>query len=290
MRSFPFFLTLIVLYLVPMAGILVLTSGGGTAKNTLRGTLLLNKSKVPLTHVYVDEAVPDEPMIVLSDQPLTADAIPFPPEKLVKDKKVHAVSFTVSLKEKKLSTKFGAFYHPEGDMFFTGLGEGEVVLRIQKLDSRGLEAKIMTVKPIVFSGLTYSFEASFQVGLGADAEKPPLPEISVTGDSSPPAKAFAHYYRLCLEGEIAKLLGCIASESRKQLESMDQPTREMALEVLKMKPAKIKIGKPIVTGQTASFKVEGFPSTGEKATGSVKMVLEDGTWKILEDKWAYESK
>jgi hypothetical protein len=112
----------------------------------------------------------------------------------------------------------------------------------------------------------------------------------VTGDSSPPSKAYARYYRLCLEGEIAKLLDCLASVSRKQLESMDQPIREMALEVLRMKPAKIRIGKPIITGQAASFKVEGFPPAGEKATGSVKMVLEDGTWKILEDKWAYESK
>jgi hypothetical protein len=120
-------------------------------------------------------------------------------------------------------------------------------------------------------------------------KKPPL-QISVTGDTSPPAKAYAHYFRLCLEGEIAKLLDGLASESRKQLESMDQPTREMAVEVLRMKPERIKIGKPVVTGQAASFKVEGFPPAGEKATGSVKMVIEDGTWKILEDKWAYESK
>ena len=52
-----------------------------------------------------------------------------------------------------------------------------------------------------------------------------------------------------------------------------------------MRPPKISIGHAIVVGGTASFRGEGSEASGETATGSIKMILEDRKWKVLEDKW-----
>ena len=38
------------------------------------------------------------------------------------------------------------------------------------------------------------------------------------------------------------------------------------------------------------FTVHGSIRLGEEATGSVKMVLEEGQWKVSEDKWTITGK
>jgi hypothetical protein len=52
----------------------------------------------------------------------------------------------------------------------------------------------------------------------------------------------------------------------------------------------VKIGTPAIAGDSASFTVHGSMRPGEEARGSVKMVLEEGKWKVLEDKWEFRSK
>jgi hypothetical protein len=51
-----------------------------------------------------------------------------------------------------------------------------------------------------------------------------------------------------------------------------------------MRPEKVKLGKPTITGDQASFKAEGNEGSAI-STGSIKMVIENGRWKVEEDKW-----
>ncbi len=69
------------------------------------------------------------------------------------------------------------------------------------------------------------------------------------------------------------------------MESYEKAEFQAVTNFLRVRPAKIKIGKPLVADDKASFIVEGSESTGEKATGSIKMILEGGKWNVAEDKW-----
>ena len=110
------------------------------------------------------------------------------------------------------------------------------------------------------------------------------------GDASPPAKAYAEYYRACLEGDVDKLLQFIAEKERKEFEGNIKERREAVIYVLTQRPSEVKIGAPAIAGNSASFTVHGSMRPGEEATGSVKMILEEGKWRVREDKWTITSK
>jgi hypothetical protein len=141
--------------------------GAGDGKE-VSGNLVLDGKTVALEHAYVDESDADEPIVVLSDKPLPADAVPFLPEKLVKEKGIHAVGFSVSRKDKRLTNTFGKVYGP-GHELGVGLGRMEderVRLVIQRLDASAIEGTIKTVKPVVLSSASYSFELTFRAPAG----------------------------------------------------------------------------------------------------------------------------
>jgi hypothetical protein len=98
--------------------------------------------------------------------------------------------------------------------------------------------------------------------------------------------AYAGYYRACVAGDVGQILASIASGNRREFESYNKDMREMVIAVLKARPAKIKIGNPSISGDKASFSVEGLDNAGQKAIGSIKMVMEEGKWKVSEDKWS----
>lgn len=69
-----------------------------------------------------------------------------------------------------------------------------------------------------------------------------------------------------------------------------QERREALLYVLTQRPFEVRIHTLVVSGDSASFIVEGNMRYGEKATGAVVMILEKGNWKVLEDKWKITGK
>ena len=137
---------------------------GAAESKEASGTLVLDGKTITLEHAYVDERDEDEPIIVLSDKALPADALPFLPEKLVKEKNIHAVAFSLSRKDKRLTNTFGKVYGP-GHESGVGLGRVEderVRLVIQRLDGSVIEGTIRTIKPVVLSFVTYSFDLKFR--------------------------------------------------------------------------------------------------------------------------------
>jgi hypothetical protein len=150
-----------------LSGVVQTTSAESAAKN-VSGTLNVDGKKVALEYAYVDETDADEPIVVLSDKPLAGEAIPFLPEKLVKEKKVHAVAFSISRKDKKLTNTYGKVYYP-GHELGVGLGrieDGNTKLTIKRLDNSIIEGKIATTKTVKFSDVAYSFDLTFKVDSG----------------------------------------------------------------------------------------------------------------------------
>jgi hypothetical protein len=132
------------------------------------GTLIFDGKTIPLEHASVDETDEAEPIVVLSDKALPPEAVPFLPEKLVKEKAVHAVAFSVSRKDKTLTNTFGKVYGP-GHESGVGLGrveDGGIKLVIRRLDGSVIEGTITTVKPVVLSYVSYSFDLTFRAPAG----------------------------------------------------------------------------------------------------------------------------
>ncbi|HKB70116.1 MAG TPA: hypothetical protein VKH46_04680 [Thermoanaerobaculia bacterium] len=135
-----------------------------SAGREVSGTLTVDGKAIELPHAYLDETDPDEPIVVLSDQPLPPDAIPFIPEKLVEEKQLHAVAFSFSRREGKLTNTFGKLYAP-GHEIGVGLGrveDGNVSLTVGLIDDSGIEGRIATVKPVKLSYIAYSFDLAFR--------------------------------------------------------------------------------------------------------------------------------
>ena len=132
------------------------------------GKMTIDGKPVVLRFAYRDDTDPDEPIVVLSDQALPAEAVPFVPGKLVKDKQLHALAFSVSRKDRKLTNTFGKVYCPGHEMG-VGLGrveEGSVALTIDRLDAASIAGRISTVKPVELSYVAYEFDLAFRTGSG----------------------------------------------------------------------------------------------------------------------------
>jgi hypothetical protein len=145
--------------------------------SSVSGLLTLNKDIIKLTYAYVDLDNPEEPIIVLSDKPLPPDnfSISMLSESYIRQKKVHAIVFTLSAKEKKLSGSgsINFFYFPGEKTHFIALGN-EAALTITRYDDTAIVGKYKTSKPMVddFNRVTISFDASFQVNLGKSKAAP----------------------------------------------------------------------------------------------------------------------
>jgi hypothetical protein len=155
--------------------ILLSSACAAAAENKVSGTLHLGQEKIALKYAYVDETQPSEPVVVLSDQPLPAGAIPFIPEKLVNEKKINAVVFSVSSKDKALTNSFGMLYVPgHGGVGLGRVEDGNEKLTIKQLDASVMDGNIATTKvnDIVSSIPPYSFDLTFTVELGKGKSKP----------------------------------------------------------------------------------------------------------------------
>ena len=280
-------------FLIPLyvaaVGLVFWPIAGVPAAGTVAGSVTINGQKTPLILAYVDES-PEDIIIVLASKTVPADVVPFIGEDVARKLKIHAVAFTVSRATRKIVRTFGGVFYPGPEMGFVGLAEGVATLQVKRLDARGIEGRIFTPKPVALSDVTYSFDATFTVPLGAAAPVPPKVIVKVSGDTSAPALAYADYYRAALAGDVDKIRSAFVAERRKDFDASDSQKRALILDVLKMNPAEIRIGKPAVAGGTATLTVEGLNETAGKTIGTVTMVQEKGVWRVAKEKWSSTSK
>ncbi len=140
-----------------------------TEGSTASGELKLNDEKIKLAFAYVDLVNLDEPIVVLCDKELPPGdfSISLLTESFIRQQNVHAVLFSLSPKEKKLSGSLNFLYFPGEKSHFIALGES-AELSITRFDETAIIGKYKTPKPVTedFDEVTFSFDASFQVNLG----------------------------------------------------------------------------------------------------------------------------
>jgi hypothetical protein len=272
-----------------IVGVVLWSAGVLAAAAKVTGSITTNGQKTALILAYVDESQSDI-IIVLASKEVPRDVIPFIGEDVARKLKIHAVAFTVSRAKRALDRSFQGVFFPGTDSGFVGLREGAATLNVTRLDATGIEGRIFTPTPVETSFVTYSFDATFAIPLGAAAPAPPPVEVKISGDTSPPALAYADYYRAVFAGDVQKVRSFFAADRRKDFDAADPQKRAMLLDLMKSNPAEIRIGTPAISGGTATLKVEGVNETATKSTATITMVQEGGAWKVGKESWSSTSK
>lgn len=100
-----------------------------------------------------------------------------------------------------------------------------------------------------------------------------------------PGKAYLAFDKASRAGNIAEIRK-YASKTRPLPEMSPEETKQMIEMMKMMRPAKVKIAGGFVSGDHATLNVDGEdPSDKAKMRGTIEMAREDGTWKILAEKW-----
>lgn len=287
MRTVPRLLNLIVsLMVVSLLSVLATANAAGT----VTGDVTTNGQKAPLILTYIDEG-PEDVIVVLASKEVPSDAVPFIGEEVARKFKIHAVAFTVSRANKSLSAGFNGVFYPGTEMGYAAMAVDDATLQVKRFDAEGIEGRIFTPKAVASSDLNYSFDATFSISLGKAAPAPAPVEVNVSGDiTSPPNAAYAEYYGVVFSGDEQKMRSFLTAARVKELDAMDADTRKAMLEIMKSNPPEIRISKPVMAGDKATFTVEGMNLPTTKTSAEVTMIKEGDAWKVEKEKWSTTSK
>ena len=109
-------------------------------------------------------------------------------------------------------------------------------------------------------------------------------KITVTGSSDAPSKTYAAYANAIWEGNIEEFKKYVPSENLKLIPK-DENEVVLGLEFVQdTMMTNMEIIKSTVSGNNAELKIKGIRGI-DKADGTVKMVLENGSWKVSEESW-----
>jgi hypothetical protein len=287
MSTVPKLLNLVVsIAVVSLLSVLAPSNAGATVS----GALTANGQKAPLILTYIDEG-PEDIIVVLASKEVPSDAVPFIGEEVARKFKIHAVAFTVSRANKSLSAGFNGVFYPGPEMGYAAMAVDDATLQVKRFDAEGIEGRIFTPKAVASSDLTYSFDATFSIPLGKAAPAATPVTVKISGDvASPPTAAYAEYYKVVFSGDEQKIRSSLTAARMKEFDAMDADTRKAMLEIMKSNPPEIRLGKPVMAGNTATFPVEGLNLPTTKTSAEVTMIKEGDAWKVEKEKWSTTSK
>ncbi len=136
----------------------------------------------------------------------------------------------------------------------------------------------------------WSCDLQFDLGAGA-AAKPAAAAVPATpaGQALPagggePGKAYLALHKATLAGDVDGMLGNVrasrAAEMRASQKTPEFP--QMLAMVRAFEPAQVRIVSGVVNGDKATLQIAGKDSDGAAMTGEVRLVLENGGWKVEE--------
>lgn len=272
---------ILALSILLFSGIETLTYAGEETPGTATGTMTANGKTYQMKYSYADES-PEDIILVLTDNALPKESIPFGLNQPAMEGKVHGIVVTISRETKGQVSGLNAVY----DESWGGqLGTlGDAVLKIDKLDSQVIEGQISTPAQNTFSDYTFSFDVKFNTALGMPKQEAPV-EVTIKGDDSPPAKAYAEYYRALMAGDIPAVKKLIV---KKNAERLDSETAAMIVDIARAAhPREIEIATKNISDTSAELIVKGRVDDSQ-GTGTVTMLIEDGQWKVETDKWKFQ--
>ncbi len=258
---------------------LLLTSSvkNGMAQNSVEGKLTVDGTTVSIKHGYVDQ-YREEFTLILTDNPVAQEMVPDGIHALSEQGKVRALEFTVSRETRGLLPRMrkAIYFHPVWDRHID-IGHG--VLTITEFDDNQLVGTIKTSSKQETDGHHVSYNISFSIGL----KKAPL-TVTFSGISDSPSQAYAAYSQSVAKGDVEAFKQYVPSEN---LQSLPNDEKELVLGlefVQDTMMTTIEILSSTITGEKAVLTMKGSRGLAT-ADGTVKMVLEDGSWKVSEESW-----
>lgn len=250
---------------------------GAFAENSAKGTMSVDGTTAQISNVYFDQ-YKNEFTIVLTDNTVSQDMIPYGLYELSEQKKVRALKFTVSRETKQMIPRMGEtiFFHPVWDR---NIGIGDPEIKITKFDDSNLVGSIKTKTDNDINGHKVSYDISFSLSL-----KKETPKLTFTGKTGPPVEAYTAYCNTIMEGNVDEFKKYVPKAN---LEMMPADKDEIILGldfVRDTMMTNMEVLKVNTSGNNTELKIKGSRGI-DSADGKVSMILEDGTWKVSEESW-----
>lgn len=247
------------------------------AKDTAKGNLKVDDTTATLNHAYFDK-YDDEFTIIITDNPVEPDAVPYGITELSEQAKVRALKFTVNRKSNELMMNRGKaiYFHPTWDRI-VNIGKPE--LKITTFDENKLVGSIKTTSENEYDGHKFSYDISFDLSLIKE-----IPKLTFTGKKGPQVDAYSLYCKSIMESNIEEFKKYLPSENLQYL----PPNNEdmiLGLEFVRdtmmtdMEVTDIK-----TSGDKADLIIKGSRGSS-KSNGKVTMLNENGAWKVFEESW-----
>jgi len=263
--------------LVSTAFLLISSSHSGMAQNSVEGSLTVDGATASIKHIYFDQ-YREEFTVVLTDNPVPQEMIPYEVSSLSEQGKMRALEFTVSRETQKLLDRMrkAIYFHP---VWTRNIDIGNGKLTITKFDENNLVGTITTPSEQESDGHRFSYDISFSVSL----KKAP-PTLTITGKSDPPSQAYEAYSKALLKLDVDEFKKYV---SRENLQSypIDQEELVLGLEFARdMMMTNIEILNSNISGNTAVLSMKGSRGL-TTSDGTVTMIRENGSWKVSKESW-----
>jgi len=263
---------------------LLLLCGNVTGQNEATGTLTVDGRSTEITYGYAD-TYENDVTIILTDGEVPREAIPDRTYELAARGDFKGVIFSVSTETQELLT--GGWYDLINVVHFypitNELGKiGNPTLTTTEFDGERISGSIVMAEPVDISGHEVTYDVSFSLSL----KKEPL-EVTVTGVSDAPSKAFEEWCKALMAGDVEVLLRFAPPEVAEMMAAADSAEIAESLEFQQMMmPTNIEILTNTPDGdEAATIEVKGTRAL-EVSKGTARMILDDGVWKVGEMSWS----
>jgi hypothetical protein len=248
-------------------------------EGTVTGTVTLNGTSVPLTHVYASaqpgffDKKAEDVHVLLSDVPLADDtrADTFAMIHLARDGKARIVEVVIDASGAPIG---GSIFARDFDGMVSVTGMHKFTR--DRLERSTIAGRFAMDGPHEFMGVKFQYEARFS----APIPRPPTVEELGAALQSPPARAAAAYVAAVRRGDLGAFLTTLAEPLAASYRTSDGAARlrEQAADM----PADTRV--TAVTPQTDAsvlVEVEGHRAADRMVIGhTLRMVLENGAWKV----------
>jgi len=265
------------LFIVLVLIILIALPTYAYAQNSAKGTLMVDGTTATLSNIYFDQ-YENEFTIILTDHPVPPDMVPYGITELSEQGKVKALKFTVSRETKELMGNRGKaiYFHPVWDR---NIDIGKPELKITRFDENMLVGSIKTPTAEESEGHNFSYDISFSLSL-----KKETPKLTFKGKDGPQVDAYKAYCQSILDGNIDKFKKYVPTEN---LQYMPKDNKDIILGLEFVRDTMmtdIEVMEIDTNGNNSVLTLKGSRGI-DSADGKVKMLLEDGTWKVSEESW-----
>ena len=128
-------------------------------------------------------------------------------------------------------------------------------------------------------------DLQFDIPMAGKGPPPPAPKlwgVALPAGGGEPGKVYLAMHRATLAGDVEAMLKLAKKEKADQMRAArNDPEFPKMLEMIKIfEPAEVRVVSGRADADRAELQIDGKESDGAAMTGTVKLVKEEGAWRI----------